>query len=119
MNTRQNLQVMERLVKLFFHPPVISIFLEVFSWVIVIQAPPLTLHTALPTHKLCRVPSLPQSTTTCKNTVTLEKCQLKLLLRPVPLPTSHLIPTLTSVRNDVTFKSGTGEIRKYVYLVLG
>jgi len=96
-----------------YDPPVISALLEVFSSGFGTQAPPLTLHTVLPTHKLCRVPSLPPSTTTCKNTVTPENCQLILLLRPVPLPTSHLIPTLTSVRNDVTFKFGIREIRKY------
>ena len=97
-----------------FHPPVISTFLEGFSRVIGPQAPLLTLHTMLPTNKLfCALP-LPPSTTTYRNTLTLENCQPKLLLRPVPLPPSPLIPTLTSVRNDVTFKSGKGEIRKYV-----
>lgn len=32
------------------------------------------------------------------------------MLHPVPMPTSRLILTLTSVSNDVTFKSGIGEI---------
>jgi len=113
MNTRQKLQIMERRIKLFFSPScyfriIRSVFLGFWY-----SSTPTHSACGATTHKLCRVLSLPPSTTTCKNSVTLEKCQLKLLLRPVPLPTSHLIPTLTSVRNDVTFKSGVREIRKY------
>ena len=106
---------MERLVKLFFSPSCyIHILRSVFLGYWYSSTPSHSAYgaTVLPINKLYGLPSLPPSTTTCKNTVTLEKCHFQLLLRPVPLPPSNLIPTLTSVRNDVTFKPSMGEICK-------